>query len=226
VTYNGFPVQQKPVGFEIVPPATATELNGPIFLSAFSDANGIAEVCYRIPWPCVDPQQVLGIWTAYATTEIAQGEVMDIMQFEVQYPVFIISIVSNDTYVQSKYGPGAEPAMKFTVTYETYQMQNTYPPLPYDSMTVYYNITVLETVSAFDNLGFFIGHAEIFKLIPVTSIWNVPNVWTDEFVIPLTTNAVVGQGTAYADAFSNYPIFGGVPYCPEADTTFAIVAPP
>jgi len=236
VTYGGFPVQQKPVGFEIVPPATATELNGPIYLSAFSDSNGIAMVSYRIPWPCINPQQVLGIWNVYTTTEIAQQEIMDTMQFEVQYPVSIISIVSNDTYVQSKYGPGTEPAMKFTVQFETWQMQNTYPPLAYGgegvsplevyNITVYYNTTVLETVSAFDNLGFFIGSAAIFKLIPVATMWNVPSIWTDTFVIPLTTNAVVGQGTAYANAFSNYPIDGGVPYCPEAETTFSIIAPP
>ena len=242
VTYNGFPVQQKPVAFEIQPPSTATELNGPIYLSAFSDSNGIAMVSYAIPWPCVNPQQVLGIWTVTATTEIQQGEVMDTMQFEVQYPVSVMSIVSNDTYVQSKYNL-PEPAMKFTVTYETWQMQtgfqttstpNANLPLAYGgegvtqyvyNVTVYYNSTVLETVSAFDNLGFFIGSAALFKLIPVTSTWNVPNIWTDTFVIPLTTNAVVGQGTAYADAFSQYPINGGVPYCPEADTNFEIVAP-
>jgi len=242
VTYNGGVVQQKPVAFEIQPPATATELNGPIYLSAFSDSNGIAMVSYRIPWPCVDPQQVLGIWTVTATVEIAQGEVMDTMQFEVQYPVFIMSIVSNDTYVQSKYNL-PEPVMKFTVTYETYQMQtgfqtistpNANLPPSYTgegvtqyvyNTTVYYNSTVLETVDAFDNLGFFIGSAALFKLIPVTSVWDLPNVWTDTFVIPLTTNAVIGQGMAYADAFSQYPINGGVPYCPEADTTFEIVLP-
>jgi hypothetical protein len=97
---------------------------------------------------------------------------------------------------------------------------------PYYGQTVYYNSTVLETVDAYDNLGFFIGMASIWKLIPVTSTWNVPNVWTDTFVIVLITNAVVGQAMAYADAFSQYPQFGGVPYCPEASTTFEIIAPP
>jgi hypothetical protein len=236
VTYNLFPVQQKPVAFEVIPPATATAFTSPIYLSAFSDQNGVAMVSFRIPWPCVDPEQVLGIWTVYATTEIAQGQVQDVMQFEVQFPVSIISIVSNDTYTQSKYNL-PEPAMKFTVTYETYQMQtgfqSTTPPPgpnanlpPYYGQTVYYNSTVLETVDAYDNLGFFIGMDFIWKLIPVTSTWNVPNVWTDTFVIVLITNAVVGQATAYADAFSQYPQFGGVPYCPEAYTTFEIIAPP
>jgi len=235
VTYNGFPVSEKPVAFEIIPPATATALTAPIYLSSFSDSNGIAIQTYRIPWPDVNPQQVLGIWTVTATVDIAQGEVTDTMQFEVQYQVSILSIVSNDTYVQSKY-IGAEPAMKFTVTYQTYQMQSTSPPLAYGgegpnnsevyNVTVYYNTTVLETVSAFDNLGYFIGSNNMYKPIPVTSTWNIPNNWTDVFVIPLTTYAVVGLGTAYADAFSNYPINGGVPYCPEAETTFEIIAPP
>jgi hypothetical protein len=158
------------------------------------------------------------------------------MEFEVQFPVTIISIVSNDTYVQSKYiTPGVEPAMRFTVTYETYQMQtgwqtltspNTAELSSYGNITIYYNTTVLETVSAFDHVGAFIGMASIWKLIPVTVSWNVPVDWTDTFVIYLTTYAVVGQGTAYADAFSQAPNAGGAAYCPEAYTTIKIVAPP
>jgi hypothetical protein len=235
VTYAGFPVAEKPVAFEIIPPATATALTYPIYLSSFSDANGIAEQTYRIPWPDVNPRQVLGVWIVTATTEVAQVEVSDIMEFEVQFPVTIISIVSNDTYVQSKYiTPGVEPAMRFTVTYETYQMQTGFQSLtspnlslpPYDGYSIYYNSTVLETVSAFDHVGASIGMASIWKLIPVTASWNVPMDWTDTFVIYLTTYAVVGQGKAYADAFSQAPNVGGAAYCPEASTTFEIVAPP
>jgi len=236
VTYAGFPVTGKPVAYEITPPATATSLTSPIYLSTFSDGNGIAAQSYRIPWPTTDPEQVLGVWTVTATTEVAQVEVSDTMQFEVQFPVTIISIVSNDTYVQSEYiTPGVEPAMKFTVTYETYQMQtgwqtltspNTAELSPYGNYTIYYNTTVLETVSAFDHVGAPIGMASIWKLIPVTTTWDVPMNWTDTFVIPLTTYAVIGAGTAYADAFSQAPNAGGAAYCPEAETTFEIIAPP
>ena len=48
VTYNGWPVQFKNVGFEVDMP------NGTVYtkMSAFTDVNGVATVGFRMPWPC------------------------------------------------------------------------------------------------------------------------------------------------------------------------------
>jgi hypothetical protein len=75
VTYNGFPVQHKPVAFQILNPSNGTEA----ILAVFSDNNGLAEVRFTIPrLPSSE-----GVWTAVATVEIASQTVLDTVSFRV-----------------------------------------------------------------------------------------------------------------------------------------------
>jgi hypothetical protein len=73
VTYNGFPVQHKPVAFQVLNPTNGTEA----LLTAFSDSNGLAEVNFNISkLPSSE-----GIWTVVATVEIASQTVSDTATF-------------------------------------------------------------------------------------------------------------------------------------------------
>jgi hypothetical protein len=200
VTYNEYPVQQKLVGFQI-------EHNGyHIYREATTDEYGVAHISFRIPWPCVNPEEeIFGEWDVIATVEVAERKANDTLKFWVWWPVEVLSIESKyTTYKQTKNGVD----MTFIISYGTYRMQ----PI---------NATL--TITVYDELGFFIGsHA-----------WEVTNLgWgeydhfgemkvygPEEITIHIPSNAVVGLVTVYANAYDKLPWYGGTPYCPEVKNT-------
>jgi len=214
VTYNEYPVQQKLVGYQIYHVATADGTIYDFAREGTTDANGIAEVDFRLPWPCADPVgQIFGWWYVNATVEVAQQTVVDNLRFWVWWPVQVVSVEPKFTSInQTKYAQ-QEGSMSFEMVYLTYSMQSQ---------------TALLTGTVYDELGFFVGSAYTSVSIsdpaanypadlmpgnptPATFIWD--------FSIPLTTNAVVGKGKVFGDAFTNWPWYGGVPYCPEVTNT-------
>jgi hypothetical protein len=210
VTYNDWPVQQKLAGFTIQPPAGSSIL--PVYLENYTDVNGIAWIKFRLPWPCVDPwKDIFGVWTATVTVEVAKQIVNDTLQFVVYWPFEILNVTGIDVTQQKG---GTPPDMKFTVWYRTYRMQQ--------------NLPLILTVDAFDNLGFHIGsaYANVTGKGWGNYTFDQFIYYTETFTIPLPTNAVVGPATVYANAFSDFPWNGGVPYCPEVSGTFSINKPP
>jgi hypothetical protein len=214
VTYNEYPVQQKLVGFEIRHGDYVS------WREATTNAEGIAHVSFRIPWPCEDPvNEIFGKWIVTATVEVAERVANDTLGFWVWWPVQILSIEPKQTqYVQRK--TGGDP-LTFTVEYITYSMQE---------------IPALITATIYDELGFFIGSDKIqvtvgwgeYKYYNYTACEEPPyKSYTWDVTIPMPTNAVVGKGTAFADAFNDFPWNGGTPYCPEVRNTqdFYIVKP-
>ena len=216
VTYNEYPVQQKLVGFHI------KHGDYDIYREATTDSSGVAHISFRIPWPCTNPEEeIFGKWLVIATVEVAQQKVNDTLGFWVWWPVEVLSVEPKHTqYVQRK--TGGDP-LDFTVLYGTYRMQK---------------INVTLTVTVYDELGFFIGSDHLqtevgwgeYKYYDYLACEEPPFKEYDpwELVIPLPTNAVVGKGTVFANAFSDFPWNGGVPYCPEVTNTidFYIVKPP
>jgi hypothetical protein len=75
VTYNGFPVQHKPVAFQVLNPSNGTAA----VLTAFSDNNGLAEVNFNIS----ELPSSVGVWTVVSTVEIASITVNDTVTFKV-----------------------------------------------------------------------------------------------------------------------------------------------
>jgi hypothetical protein len=214
VTYNAYPVQQKLVGFEI------HHGDYVFWREATTDSDGVAHISFRIPWPCENPEdEIFGKWYVIATVEVAERKVNDTLAFWVWWPVEILSIVPNpyeppkvtEFYHRSK--TVGDP-MTFTVKFRTYSMQT---------------IPAVITTTVYDELGFFIGS----DYLSTTVGWNQYNYYnysiceeppainyTWDVSIPMPTNAVVGYGTAYANAFDKFPWLGGTPYCPEAETPF------
>ncbi|MEM2105267.1 MAG: hypothetical protein QXV21_02195, partial [Candidatus Bathyarchaeia archaeon] len=171
-----------------------------------------AMVKFRIPWPCVNPvERVFGQWCVIATVEVAEQIKSDTLCFMVWWPVEITSVYSKYTeYYQNKLSP---PNMEFTVEYRTLSMQIK---------------PVVLTVTVYDELGFFIGYAT-FETTVGWGEYHLPidefKTYTKDFVVPMPTNAVVGVATVYANAYTALPWNGGVPYCPEASSTFNIRKP-
>ena len=203
VTYNDYPVQQKLVGFQIVH-------DGFIFTrEATTDADGIASVCFRLPWPCVDPVgEIFGWWYVNATVEVAEQVVVDNLKFWVWWPVEVVSIEPKFTSViQTKQGT----EMCFEMIYRRFDV------LPL-------NATLTATV--YDELGFFIGSASTVitnfgatgEIDPITGE-PIPIYGNWTFCIPIPSNAVVGKCIIYGNAFTDWPWMGGVPYCPEVTNT-------
>jgi len=215
VTYNAYPVQQKLVGYQIFHQPT-----NPVYApfnftrEGTTDTNGIAEVAFRLPWPCTDPVgQIFGWWYVNATVEVAQQTVVDNLRFWVWWPVQVVSIEPKFTSITQSKTPGQ--TMGFTITYLTYHMQPQ---------------QVLLTGTVYDELGYFVGADSYMTIVqcpqsnypPDLMPGNpAPMIYTHDFSIPLTTNAVVGKGIIYGNAFSDWPWNAGVPYCPEVTNTIA-----
>ena len=83
VTYNGYPEQQKDVAFQIIDNLGNTW--GVIY--ARTNANGIATTSFRLPWPCVNPEQYIGVWKIVGTVDVACNIVNDTVQFHYDYLV-------------------------------------------------------------------------------------------------------------------------------------------
>lgn len=77
-------------------------------------------------------------------------------------------------------------------------------------------IGVLITVNAYDADGATIGVPSIKG--PISR-----GILTYILGLPITASAQLGNATVYANAFTDWPHLGGVPYCPEKSATFQIV---
>jgi len=222
VTYNEYPVQQKLVGYQIYHQGLTQGYS--FTREGTTNADGIAFVAFRLPWPCNDPvNEIFGWWYVNATVEVAESITVDNLRFWVWWPVEVVSIEPKETHATQRKTGG--DLLNFTMTYLTYHLQTQ---------------NVLLTGTIYDELGFFIGSNFLWTTTPDSTppIYPddllpgnpIPDTMTWEFSVIMPTNAVVGKGTAYGNAFSNWPWsnpIAGYPYCPEAKNTieFFIVKP-
>jgi hypothetical protein len=203
VTYNGYPVQQKLVAFEITHKGATQTYD--TLRQATTDEYGVAHISFRIPWPCTDPaNEIFGEWDVIATVEVAEQVKNDTLKFWVWWPVEVLSIEPKyTTYIQTKTGVD----MTFQLSYGTYRMQ----PI---------NVTLAVTV--YDELGFFIGSYYYTVTVGWLEYGHFGEMRTygpDDIIIHAPGNAVVGKARVFANAYNELPWNGGVPYCPEVTNT-------
>jgi hypothetical protein len=151
VTYNYWPVQSKDVGFEIEGPYTKLP-NGTLVpaqtyqvwakLTATTDSNGVATTSYRMPWPCLNPDSITGIWKITSTVTIADQVVSDTMIFYYQRVVYVTSVTTDSySYVHDQ-------CIKVTVNYQTHAVEY-YPALfaivVSDNLTVPFGMALYST---------------------------------------------------------------------------------
>jgi hypothetical protein len=129
VLYNGWPVQQKDVNIEVEGPylhlynETSQEwyyvpAQGYMILlklSARTNETGQIKICFAMPWPCDDPESLLGVWKVTATVNIRDVVVTDTMYYYYDYMVHIWKVTTDkyfykhceNIYVTVEYGSHA-----------------------------------------------------------------------------------------------------------------------
>jgi len=200
VSYNDEPVEYKPVAFEVVDAHGVSR----DYRVVFTDENGLAGYCFRLPWEGKDAEAQFGDWHIVATVDIAEVIKTDTVWFRFGYLVYIkdISVV---------------PAYPTAI----YKMQTLQIDLTIHNIAFTTKMALI-TVVAYDNCSVPIGKATTVGLYAVP-----PDADTlMAFFILIPKWAFVGAGTVYANIFTKAPSAGGVPYCPEASELFYLAKTP
>ena len=189
VTYNYWPVQHKNVAFEIQEP------DGTVYtkLSAFTDTYGMAGVGFRMPWPCVDPESLFGVWHITATVQLADVIINDTMAYHYDYLVHIWKVTTD------KFQYNHDECVQVHIEYGSHAQQ-TYP--------------LLLVVSIVDNLGVTVGIATIQTTVGGTVFCQYKNSSAD-VTICLPKWAYAGIATIHVNGFDIEPSQGGVAITPE-----------
>jgi hypothetical protein len=209
VTYNYWPVQSKDVGFEIEGPFTHVGNTGNLTadyvpvqgvtqvwakFTSTTDANGVATYPYRMPWPCVNPDSITGVWKITSTVTIADQVVSDIMMFYYERPVYITKVTTDSFYYTH------DSYVSVTVNYKTHSVQQ-YPAL----------FAVVIT----DELGVPFGMQLKSLMVGGATwcTWLVPKPFVLKVFIP--KYAYAGFGAVHVSVYDKDPTVGGEALCPE-----------
>jgi hypothetical protein len=211
VTYNGEPVVNKLVVFE-VHKADGSQLT---ILQGFTDSNGNAIVSFRIPMTNItnDPS-IFGWWFANATSDEldANGKPLtDTMYFQVGWLVTAQIIPLATAYSLPQYTTYPN-TMQFNVTISTISEQTRKGVL---------------SVDAYDAADYPIGEFTVnftINAIPVANNAIYPygnttaGTLTEPASIPVPSWARVGAATAFAYVLTDFPVNGGTAYGPPGFT--------
>jgi hypothetical protein len=123
VLYNGWPVQMKDVNLEVEGPYDHVDgqyIPKPshmilLKLSARTNETGQAKICFAMPWPCDNPEDLLGVWKVTATVNIRDVVVTDTLYYYYDYMVHIWKVTTDkyfykhceNVYVTVEYGSHA-----------------------------------------------------------------------------------------------------------------------
>ena len=183
VTYNGWPEQQKDVAFQIFDPLG--NVWGVIY--ARTDATGMATTCFRLPWPCDNPEQYLGVWTIVGTVDVACQIINDTVSFHYDYLVRIWKVTVDKTSYSHL------DTITETVSYGSHAQQ-------------YYNVTIAAT--GLDNTG--VPFAFAYKQVQIGgTIFCQPKNFTDTLTLYIPKFARAGTGEIDTAILDNWPFLGG-----------------
>ena len=201
VSYNCEPVENKFVVFEVKNPSGETVL----YRTATSNAEGIATTSFRIPWEGEEAESLFGEWTILGSVDIAEQIVNDTCTFEFGWLIEITQVKTVDAY--------GNPKASFTKGEHIY-FNMTVKNIAFTTKTA----TLIMVV--YDECGVPIGWVTLPD-------WMIGPGRTEIFTIDLLIPSwsYVGVETVYANAYTQLPELGGVPYCPETSTTFVIAKP-
>jgi hypothetical protein len=195
VTYNDEPVEYKPNAFELIDPNGVTR----DYRVAFTGADGIATVTFRIPWEGSNAEDLFGVWSIVSTVDVAGTIVTDTVKFKFGY---ILSIRGIEVL--------GSPLYKGEVLTVNVDIQSI-------SMAYY---DVLLTIVAADECGVPVGLAT-----DAFSVWPEDGMSLGN-TITIPTWAFVGTGTLYVNLFTKAPSAGGVAYCPERTAIWILLKTP
>ena len=201
VTYNLYPVQNKIVAFQIIGPPNPI-YNFSIVRSSQTNANGTAQISFRIPWPDENAEtQIFGNWTAIATVDIAET-VMDTLTFQVGWIVRLLRVETVDVNNMSRTSFTKGERVCFKLTARNIAMTDKVATL---------------IIDVHDNSSVPLGQL-LVENVRVSSDVNV--FFIEDLMIP--TWACLGVSLVVANAYTELPGVDGEPWCPQVSTTFLI----
>jgi hypothetical protein len=201
-TYNGFPVQQKEVGFEVSGPPNPFQ-NITIVGTGITDENGTATYSFRIPWPSENPEDIVfGEWTVIATVSIAQQVAVDTLTFRVGWIIQITEIATLNSLLQPQSVFTLGEAIVFNLTVENIATTE-------ESATI--------TIDVEDSAQHPIIHIELKDLL----FQPGSNYVQAASQVPISADT--GLANVSAAPFTAPPESGGILYSPATYTTFQIV---
>jgi hypothetical protein len=197
VSYNGWPVANKLVNFEIHGPPNPI-YNITLYFTGFTNSSGYAKVCFRIDWPSEHPEDVVfGWWTVYGSVSLDGVTIYDVLHFQVGWLINITKITTNE----AAYRHG------WHMTIDIY-----YTSISHQLRPAFFTATMTDDANyGMGSLTFatIVGYGD--GMIEVTC-----------FQIPYWARS--GIGTVHGDVYTAAPSLGGRAYCPEYLQTFGILA--
>jgi len=200
VTYNFWPVQQKDVNFEVEGPYE--HVNGQLVpkqswfillkTTARTDENGVAKITFAMPWPCISPEDLLGVWKVTATVNIRDVIVNDTLYFYYDYMVHIFKVTTDKFYYEHC------ETVNVIIEYGSHAMQ-TYPAL---------FVAVIKDELNVPFMG--MGNAPVGGATFCT-------FENGTITIPIHVDKWMFSGYAdiYVDCFDKDPTVGGFAWCPQ-----------
>jgi len=189
VQYNLWPEQQKDVAFEVIDP------HGKIWgiFYARTNSTGFTSIFIRLPWPCDDPEYYFGVWTVYATVDIACHVYNDTMLFKYNYRVDIFKTTVDKTdYAHGEY-------ITVTIDYGT---------------VATHTFDVLFTVTATDVTGVPFAFGFAWETVG-GAVWCTYANGTVVITLLIPKFARAGYpATVYVGVMGNWPTLGGEAYYP------------
>ncbi len=199
VTYNGAPVVNKMVRFDIYNNEGA--LIGT--RTATSGADGEATVDFRLPWEGQTADAKIGLWNASATVEVSQEVTSDYVEFIFDYLLEIVDVETLDTSDVAQVEFARDAQVKVKITFGSNML---FATLPVQGTMVTYDIADVPVIQ---------------YVAETTVVAGSTNYVANAQTVP--TWAFVGQATVYANALTPSGS-GSLPYCLEATESFLLTA--
>jgi hypothetical protein len=234
VTLNGYPEQGKDVAFQVIAPNNQLGYNQTwAILYARTNTNGIAEVDFRLPWPCPTntstPEQWFGVWTVVGTVDIDCVIVNDTLWFHYDY---LVHIFKQTTDIVPPAGYDHAQYINVTVYYGTYLQQTDAVYFDEISGTSINLSNVTIVLTAFDNVSVPFGliDAQIQFANPISGNSTANTIfggaprdltgpsdkvfsnyinYTASLLVYIPKWAAAGPGEIDCAALNNWPYFGG-----------------
>jgi hypothetical protein len=200
-TYNGYPVQQKDVAFDVNGPPNPFQ-NITIVGTGRTDENGTATFSFRIPWPSENAENIVfAEWTALAVVSIAGQNVVDTMTFRVGWIIRITEIAALNSLLEPQSVFARENPIVFNLTVENIAMTAKYATITIDVQDSGRNPIIHAQI---DPMLFQPGRSNVKarSQIPIFAYGGLANVSAAPFTAP--------------------PESGGRLYSPAVYTTFQI----
>jgi hypothetical protein len=202
VTYNGFPVPQKSVAFQVIGPVNPVQNVTRALGSNDTDQNGIAQFSFRILSPSDNVESVFGEWLAIATVSIADQTVLDTLPFQVGWIIRITNVETFNEQLQPQTLFLRQKTVVFNLTVENIALTQKSATIGVDVQD-----SATHTIIQLQK--------EDMVFPPGTTYLTVSSQ------IPVT--ATLGEASILAAAYTKPPESGGVPYSPAISGMFEII---